>query len=82
MGGTEALKEELNIDVPTFWLGLARRDRSCDVPAAMIRLNAETCLKNTTCCDGAKRETFGALLHEMIHGRFSLHISYQYWDLS
>jgi hypothetical protein len=36
-----------------------------------IRLNADMCLKNAKSLDEAKRKTFGTLLHEMIHGKFS-----------
>lgn len=73
IGGAEALMKELKINVPKRWAGMTRRDRSGDVPTAKIRLNAEACLKNAKSLEFAKTETFGVLLHELLHGRFPPH---------
>jgi hypothetical protein len=44
-------------------------DETGDVPTARVVVNAEKCLKDAACGEEAIRETFGTLLHEMIHGK-------------
>jgi hypothetical protein len=51
------------------YYGWTKRDHVVDVPTTRIILNAEQCLKNAKSPEEAKRQTFGTLLHEMIHGR-------------
>jgi hypothetical protein len=47
-------------------------EQTADVPTARIILNAEGCLKDAVSIEEAIRETFGTLLHELIHGKIRL----------
>jgi hypothetical protein len=71
--GKAAMINDLGFKDAGYSFGWTYHDRKIDIPTAKILLNAETCLKNAKSPDEAKRETFGTLVHEMIHGKFSLH---------
>jgi hypothetical protein len=55
------------------WTDLGPKDY-LDIPTAHIVLNAGQHLECAESLDDFKKELFDTLLHEMIHGKFSLHI--------